>query len=149
MGNPSNTIESKEIQQENASPIQKITDVYIGVFFDGTSNNMRYISKTAINKGDIEVVSLEKVLQDLQNEKNKFNNSNLEFSNLFDNIPEIPSKADKIKENDVLFQIAEEYVAVSDSYKLSEEIICKKYNTNCQQKKKCSSGCSKTKDPIY
>lgn len=122
MCNSGNITGGNPIREEKASPIQKITDVYIGVFFDGTSNNMRYISKTAINKGDKEVVSLEIVLQKLQNEKNKFNNSELEFSYLFDNIPEIPSKADKIKEDDVLFQIAEEYVAVSDSYKLSEEI---------------------------
>lgn len=50
MGNPSNTIESKEIQQENASPIQKITDVYIGVFFDGTNNNMLWSAKKKIEK---------------------------------------------------------------------------------------------------
>lgn len=35
-----NLIESKTINKENQSAKQKITDVYIGMFFDGTNNNM-------------------------------------------------------------------------------------------------------------
>lgn len=120
MGKSSTFINSEEPQKENPSPVEEIKDVYIGVFFDGTSNNMRYISKTATEKGDREVASLKKVLQDIQKEKDNFRKSDSDFSNLFDNIPETPSNVNDIKENDILFNIAEEYIAVSEVYKLSE-----------------------------
>lgn len=35
-----NLIESKTVNKEDQSDKQKITDVYIGMFFDGTNNNM-------------------------------------------------------------------------------------------------------------
>lgn len=120
MGKSSTFINSEEPQKENPSPVEEIKDVYIGVFFDGTSNNMRYISKTATKKGDREVASLKKVLQDIQKEKDNFRKSGSDFSNLFDNIPETPSNVNDIKENDILFNIAEEYIAASEVYKLSE-----------------------------
>ena len=40
MGETSSFTESKNIKIEKALLQQKISDVYIGVFFDGTNNNM-------------------------------------------------------------------------------------------------------------
>ena len=42
---------------------QDIKDVYIGVFFDGTSNNMHFISPTASKKGDNQEFSYEMIHQ--------------------------------------------------------------------------------------
>lgn len=48
MGKSSTFIDSEEPQKGEASPIQKIKDVYIGVFFDGTNNNMLWSAKKKI-----------------------------------------------------------------------------------------------------
>lgn len=46
----SNFIGSETINKDDLSPTQKITDVYIGVFFDGTNNNMLWTAKKKIKK---------------------------------------------------------------------------------------------------
>ena len=46
----SNVINSQAVNLEELSPTQEITDVYIGVFFDGTANNMLWTAKEKIKK---------------------------------------------------------------------------------------------------
>ena len=41
----SNFIGSETINKDVLSPTQGITEVYIGVFFDGTANNMLWTAK--------------------------------------------------------------------------------------------------------
>lgn len=50
MCNSGNITCGNPITKDKASPIQKITDVYIGVFFDGTNNNMLRSAKKKINQ---------------------------------------------------------------------------------------------------
>lgn len=44
----SNEINSQAVNSAELSPTQEITDVYIGVFFDGTANNMLWTAKEKI-----------------------------------------------------------------------------------------------------
>lgn len=87
MCNSGNITGGNPIREEKASPIQKITDVYIGVFFDGTNNNMLRSAKEKINQ-------YRNKLKKIEDKKNK---------ELKNQVESEYKKADKIfKEHSVL-----------------------------------------------
>ena len=61
MFNSGNITGGDPITEEKTSPIQKITDVYIGVFFDGTNNNMLWSAKKKIKNYRDKLKKLENV----------------------------------------------------------------------------------------